>query len=1315
MRHNKPRINSIFQLGGMLLLAIGMSQTAKADYRSTVLSQNPVAYYPLQETTIPVASHPTNSGTLGAAADGTYVSLPSLALPGPFAGSVSVGFDGVAQYVDTPWVAGLNTSTFSFEIWAKPAAVPNFAYLASSAELNSPRSGWYLAQDNGSTFGFGSAWVVRFFNTNAAVSSVTLQATNSTAGVWTHLVVTYDGTTAKLYTNGVVADSEVTTTNLAGAGFVPNVDGPFTVGIRSSLNFPWPGQVAETALYPGPLPAARVAAHYSAATTSPGSYASKVLADTPLLYDRFQAPVQPVATNLGTLGSADDGLYLADAMPGAPGPVPPQYPGFPAGNKATAFDAQGGAVSLPAFNFDTNTITISGWVNASNLQSAGAGLVVCDSGTTGAGLIIDGSFGGLGLGYYWNNDPNTYNFSPSSDAGLEPLPDSDWAYVALVIQPTEADIYIALTNNGTTFSSVTNFYTHVPEAFDGPTLIGTDAGNPTFSFNGAIDQVALWDRSLDSGDLYSQFASAVGDLPPTVFGDPPSPSQPIVAGNTLTLTVNAGGTPPLSYQWFSNSVPIVWGTNAVFAKTNFNIAADSASYNVIITNLYGSATSGLAVVTGQLATAPVISFLPASATIYPGGVLNLSVGAAGGGLLFQWSLNGTNLPGATGPVYNVASVTNINAGSYTLSITNSLGGTNVGPFVITVPTLAAGTYAAVIDADAPVAWWRLDEPAATNGAVMADAMGRHPGTYTNNGGLLVGNPGAITGGLAGTAATFNGDGSYGIVPFFSALASQKFSFELWARQTQIVNTVTAASSFNSAGDGFGIGAESYWEGLNGGGSYGSAPGAAAAGYSGWDPTIRANQWVHIVIIYDPASNATYPYQVYVNGNTDGYIWGDGSTPLNTSAPFIIGGSGTGVATVLKDYFVGSVDEVAFYDYILTASQIQAHYAAAFYGVPPSFSAQPQSLNAFAGQTVTLSATAVGAPPLGLQWKKNGVSLPGQTNATLTVSNLFYTASSDVYTVLATNAFGSALSSNAVISVYYPPTYANLTNALVLHLTFDGNYNDSSGRGNNGSPVGSPALVPGKIGSGALNVLTDTTNNTYNYVTLGTPSDFLFSSNVDFSVSYWVQFPPGALPGDLPFLCSAVTSTGAYGLTLAPAYKTGGWAWSLDNVNGIGSGVQGPANSINDGSWHNMVEIFSRASVCSTYLDGELVSSVPIAGIGDVDSGQPFNIGQDPTGQYGESGTYSLDDIGVWRRALTDLEARSIYAVGQNYGKSFDTFGPVLLSLYPLAGAKLGVAWQSGTLQQASSLTGPWTPVTGASQPFFQVTPTSTNAFYRIAQ
>jgi len=1314
MSYQNPAKNSILSLGCLLLLAMGVSQTTRADYASTVLSQSPAAYYQLNETIKPQFTHPTNSGTLGSAADGSYSNLPSLNLPGPFAGSVSVGFDGVSQYAYTPWVAGLNTSTFSFELWAKPATVPNFAYLASSAQLSSPRSGWYFAQDNGSTFGFGSAWVARFFNTNAAAPSVTLHATNSTPGVWTHLVITYDGTTAILYTNGVAADTETTTTNVAGLGYVPNVSGPFTVGVRSSINFEWPGQVAEAALYPGPLSAARVAAHYSAATSAPATYVSTVLADSPLLFDQYQAPVQPVAANSGTLGAAGNGLYLADAAPGAPGPVPPMYPGFAATNTATAFDAQGGAVSLPAFNFNTNTITISGWVNATNSQSAGAGLIVCDSGTTGAGLIIDGVNGGYGIGYYWNNDPSTFNFSPTSDAGLETLPDSQWAYVALVIQPTEADIYIALTNGAPTFMSVTNYYNHVPEPFDGATLIGSDAGNPTYSFNGAIDEVGIWNRSLSSGELYSQFASAVGGLAPIVFGDPPSPSQPIVAGDTLTLQANIGGTPPLSFQWFSNSVAVPWGTNAIFVETNFNILGDSGSYFVIVTNRYGSATSGVATVTGQLATAPIIvSEPPAAATIYPGGLLNLPVKATGGGLVFQWQLNGSNLPGATSPTYFVGSASNLNAGTYTLAITNSLGATNAGPFVITVPTLVPGSYPAVVAADAPLSWWRLDELTATNGTIMQDAMGRNSGVYTNNGGLAVGNPGAVTGPGAGTAATFTGDGSYGFVPFFPELAGSKFSLEIWARQTTVVSGVTAVSSLNSGGDGFGIGAESYWQGINGGGNFDSAPGSQAAGNPNWDPTIRPGKWVHIVIEYDPGSNSKFPYQIYVNGYTDGFIWSDTSTPLNTTAPFIIGGSGTGTAAILKNYFVGSIDEVAFYNKILTSSQIQAHVAAALYGQPPTFNAQPQSQAAFAGQSVTLSVQVGGPPPIALQWQENGVSLPGQTNNTLTVSNITYGAAKDVYSVLATNIYSSTLSSNATITVYAPPTWINISNGLVLHLTFDTDYSDSSGRNNNGTAVGSPTLVAGKIGTSAVQVSTDTANTLYNYVTLGTPSDLLFGATTDFTVSYWVQMPAGATNGDLPFLCNATNSTGGFGVSIVPTFQTGGWAWSLYDANTNGVGVPGPANTINDGNWHNVVEAFTRTNNCVTYLDGALVNATSIAGIGSPDTAGPYNIGQDPTGTYAQSGTFSLDDIGVWRRALTDYEARSIYQVGQNYGKSFNSTGPVDLTVYPAAGGKYTIFFPAGTLTEATNITGPWTPVAGAIPPIYQFTPTSTNSFFKV--
>jgi hypothetical protein len=1342
----KRNIRPIVRLGGTVLLALSAAFTARADYSSTVLSQNPAAYFKLNEN-VPPAPAPlaTNIGSLGSSANGTFVALPTLNAAGPFAGSVSVGLDGSSQAISTPWAAGLNTAAFSFEIWVKPTQSPysgSVAYVASSfhSSTTAPgREGWYLAQDNGATFGHGNSFVARLFahpGAGSTTPSITLWAPVLGAGVWHHLVLTYDGTTATLYENGVVASGS------GAAAFVPNSDSAFTVGYRSDAAFNWPGSAAEAAIYGAALSPSSVSAHYAAATNAPATYAATVLSDSPLLYDRYQAPPNATIVNSGTLGTAYNGILLPDAQPGAPGPIPPVYTGFNATNTSICFDAQGGAAQLPAFNFNTNTITISGWVNATNLQESGAGIIVCDSGTTGAGLIIDGLYGGLGLGYYWNNTAGTYNWSPATAASLPSLPDSSWAYVALVIQPTEADIYIATTNNGGTFSAATNYFNHVNQAFGGPTLVGTDAGDPNYSFNGAIDEVGIWNRSLASGDLYTQFASAVGGLMPIIFSDPPSPSQPIVAGDTLTLTVNAGGTPNLGYQWLQNGnpLPAPAGTNAVYVKSNFSIAGDSGNYSVIVTNLFGSATSGVAVVTGQLATAPVITQRPVGGTIYPSGTLNLFVGASGGGLVYQWSKGGVPITGATQPVLMITNLVPTNSGSYTVSVTNSLGATNVGPAVVTVPTVAPGTYASLIISNQPTAWWRLDETNITTGAILYDAVGLHNGVYTNNGGLTV-TPGAIGAGITDTAITFNGDGSYALVPYFSALSGAKFTLELWAKQTVVTPNVTAASSWDTSVSpaGFDIGAQTYWDGANA--DY-------AVGQSGplnnYDPTINPGQWVHIVLEYGGNGNASYPWQIYINGYNDGtYIYGDAS-PLNSSKPFIIGGRGTGLASILNRYFVGSVDEVAFYNYNLTSGQVLADYTAAFAGIPPSFTVQPKSQNAIVGDNVTLSVNTAGAPPIAVQWKKNGVNLTLQTNNTLTLTNVTYATSSDVYNAVATNSAGSAVSSNAVVTVYPAPTFANLTNGLVLHLPFDGNYSDTSGHGNNGVASGT-TFAAGKLGASSLVyqtvTLTNVTSTSSNvtevsstYVDLGTgygtPGDLQFGPSVNFSVSLWVKLPTGYTGGDLPFIGTAVNSFNNPGWVLGPTYGTGGWQWGLsDGTNTID--VSGAASSINDGNWHNFVLTVNRsANTASAYLDGAPLGSRDITGMGSLDDGQLVTIGQDPT--YGYPGSFTasqtdlnawsglqtanLDDVGIWRRALTDIEARSIYYAGQNYGKSFDVPGLVTLSTYSLPGGKLGIEWLTGTLQQSTSLTGPWTTVSGATPPSYQVTPAGTgNMFYRVAQ
>jgi hypothetical protein len=299
-------------------------------------------------------------------------------------------------------------------------------------------------------------------------------------------------------------------------------------------------------------------------------------------------------------------------------------------------------------------------------------------------------------------------------------------------------------------------------------------------------------------------------------------------------------------------------------------------------------------------------------------------------------------------------------------------------------------------------------------------------------------------------------------------------------------------------------------------------------------------------------------------------------------------------------------------------------------------------------------------------------------------------------------------------------YANVTNNLVLHLKFEGNAQDSSGKGNNGTASSSPApnYVAGRVGAQAAEfttTLSGTAFSSASFVDLGTPADLLFGSTTSFTVGTWVKLATNGVPGDVPFIGTEVNAANNPGWFLGPSYQRGGWQWNLNDGSG-NFGSSGPDNSINDGSWHYLIITVDRTgAVVKTYLDGLLVGSSTISTLGSIDVGGAVTIAQDPSKTYPEASLFTLDDMGIWRRALTAADVANIESAGRS-GNSFDTVAPATVTLtISSTGGNIVVGYPSGTLQQSDSVGSGavWTTVPGASSPSYITSPTNSAKFYRV--
>ncbi|HNQ87550.1 MAG TPA: hypothetical protein PKM73_02820 [Verrucomicrobiota bacterium] len=107
------------------------------------------------------------------------------------------------------------------------------------------------------------------------------------------------------------------------------------------------------------------------------------------------------------------------------------------------------------------------------------------------------------------------------------------------------------------------------------------------SWRGALDDVRIYNRILSPKDIRAIYDEA--GFEPVVIAVPPFGGI-VYPGENFLFVVNAGGTPPLAYQWQKDGLDIPGATSSQLALAGVT-AADAGDYTVVVSNAGTSATS----------------------------------------------------------------------------------------------------------------------------------------------------------------------------------------------------------------------------------------------------------------------------------------------------------------------------------------------------------------------------------------------------------------------------------------------------------------------------------------------------------------------------------------------------------------------------------------------------------------------------------------------------------------------------------------------------------------------------------------------------
>jgi endonuclease/exonuclease/phosphatase family metal-dependent hydrolase len=307
------------------------------------------------------------------------------------------------------------------------------------------------------------------------------------------------------------------------------------------------------------------------------------------------------------------------------------------GTYSQNFDSLSSSASSPW----NNNVTIAGWYSSKSsadsttyIGSTGTGTAggLYSFGTAGAHSASDRALGSLASG---TTDPVAFGVRFLNDTVAAQtnitvsFTGEQWRNGGSGVAETLAFSYAV--GNGpitSTFSSAiwTNFpalnFTSIVVSSTATALDGNNATNRQIFSNITLTGVSvqpgqeLFLRWLDANDAGSDDGLAIDDLTvnfqTNAPANPTAPSittepqdQTVTAGDTVSFSVVADGTAPLSYQWSSNNVIVPDATNATFTLSNVTTNLNGSTYFVIVTNIVGSTNSQTATLTVTTSSAAV--------------------------------------------------------------------------------------------------------------------------------------------------------------------------------------------------------------------------------------------------------------------------------------------------------------------------------------------------------------------------------------------------------------------------------------------------------------------------------------------------------------------------------------------------------------------------------------------------------------------------------------------------------------------------------------------------------------------------------------